>query len=162
MRWLRHVFAPSSQRWFPADRMQRIAEAIAKGELRHSGEICFAVEPALGLRAVFSGQNARDRAREVFAQLRVWDTRANNGVLLYLLLAEHRIEVVADRGFDDAIDAAQWRAVCQLIEQHLQAGDPEAAIVHGIEALSTLIAGPFPAVPDQADRNELPDQPIRL
>lgn len=162
MRWLRHLFAPSSQRWFPADRMQRIAAKIAQGELRHGGEVCFAVEPALGLRAVFNGQSAGDRAREVFAQLRVWDTRANNGVLLYLLLADHRIEVVADRGFDECVDAGQWSAACRLIEQHLQAGDPETAIVQGIEALSSLIAGPFPAIPGQPSSNELPDQPIRL
>lgn len=162
MRWLRHLFAPSSRRWFPADRLQRIATAIAQGEQRHGGEICFAVEPGLRLGAVLAGQSARDRALELFAQLRVWDTRGNNGVLLYLLLAEHRIELVADRGFDGVIDPAQWREACRLIEQHLSAHDPEAAIVQGINALSTLMAGPFPAVPGQPDHNELPDQPIRL
>lgn len=162
MRWLRHLFAPSSQRWFPDERMQRIATAIADGEQRHTGELCFAVEPALRLRSVFSGLSARDRALEVFAQLRVWDTRANNGVLLYLLLAEHRIEVVADRGFDERIDPAQWRAACQGIEEHLRAGDPDAAITQGIEALSSLMAGPFPAIPGGRSENQLLDTPYRL
>lgn len=162
MRWLRHVFAPSSRRWFPADRLQRIATAIARGEQRHSGEICFAVESSLGPGAILAGQSARDRALELFARLRVWDTQANNGVLLYLLLAEHRIELVADRGFDGLIDSSQWRDACRLIEQHLQADDPETAIVRGIDALSSLIAGPFPATPGQPDRNELPDHPVRL
>lgn len=162
MRWLRHLFAPSSRRWFPAARMQRIAAAIAQGEQSHGGEICFAVEPGLRLSAVVAGQSARDRAQELFAELGVWDTRANNGVLLYLLLAEHRIELVADRGFEGKVDAAQWREVCRLIEQHLQVDEPETAIVRGVDALSDLIAGPFPAVPGQPGDNELPDEPHRL
>ncbi len=162
MRWLRHLFAPSSRRWFPDDRLQRIAAAIATSEQRHSGEICFAVESRLRIPAVFGGQGARDRGQELFAQLRVWDTRHNNGVLLYLLLAEHRIELIADRGFDGLIDAEQWRAVCALIEQHLQAGTPETAIVQGIEALSGLIADHFAAIPGDPGNNELPDLPYRL
>lgn len=162
MRWFRHLFAPSSRRWFPAGRLQRIAAAITQGEQHHSGEICFAVESSLGLRSVIAGQSARERALELFARLRVWDTRANNGVLLYLLLAEHRIEIVADRGLEGRIDSAQWREVCHLIEQRLQAGEPEAAIVRGIEAIASLMAGPFPAIPGQRQDNELPDAPIRL
>src|SRR5690606_19240146 len=96
-RLLRHVFAASPSRLFPADSMQRIAAAVAAGEALHQGQVCFAVEAALPLRALLGGMEARTRAREVFAQLRVWDTSGNNGVLVYLLLAERRIEVVADR-----------------------------------------------------------------
>ncbi|WP_222565152.1 TPM domain-containing protein [Novilysobacter antarcticus] len=162
MRWLRHLFPPSSRRWFPDSLMQRIAAAIAAGEQRHSGELCFAVEPALRLRAVLAGASARDRARELFAQLGVWDTKNNNGVLLYLLLAEHRIELIADRGFDGRVEPAQWREACRVIEQHLQAGDPEAAITRGIEAISTLMAGAFPSIPGQRGENELPNEPHRL
>ncbi len=162
MRWLRHLFAPSSQRWFPDDRLQRIAAAIAAGEQQHTGQICFAVEPALSMRSVLAGQSARERAAEVFARLRVWDTRANNGVLLYLLLADHRIELVADRGFDERIDADQWREACNLIEVNLRSGEPETAIMQGVGAISTLIAGPFPAIAGEARDNELPDGPYRL
>lgn len=162
MRWLKHLFAPSSQRWFPDDRLQRIATAIAAGEQDHTGQICFAVEPALRLRSVLAGQSARERAIGVFSQLRVWDTRANNGVLLYLLLADHRIEVVADRGFDERIDAEQWRKACNLIELKLRSGEPESAIMHGIAELSSLIAGPFPAIAGEARDNELPNEPYRL
>lgn len=162
MRWFRHLFAPSSRRWFPAARMQRIAAAIAQSEQSHSGEISFAVEPGLRLSAVLAGQSARDRAQELFAQLGVWDTRANNGVLLYLLLAEHRIELVADRGFEGKVDAAQWRHVCQLIEQYLQADEPETAIVRGVDALTALMAGAFPVILGQPGDNELPDEPHRL
>lgn len=162
MRLLKHLFATSAPRLFPADALKHIATAIADSELRHGGEICFAVEPSLHLRAVWAGKHAGDRASEVFAQLRVWDTRANNGVLLYLLLADHRIEIVADRGFDGRVSAGQWRSVCQAIEERLKVGEPEAAVLRGVEALSALLAEHFPPSVDYADRNELPDQPHLL
>ncbi|MFC3552004.1 TPM domain-containing protein [Lysobacter cavernae] len=162
MRLFKHLFAPSAKRLFPADSLQRIAAAIADSELRHSGEICFAVEPALHPRAVWSGGQARDRALEAFAQLRVWDTQANNGVLLYLLLADHRIEIVADRGFDGRVSAEQWREVCHLIETGLKAGEPEAAVLRGVEALSALLTQHFPRGDGDHDANELPDLPYIL
>lgn len=162
MRLLKHLFAPSAQRQFPAETLKHIATAIADSERRHSGEICFAVEPHLHPRAVWAGKQARDRARDVFAQLRVWDTHANNGVLLYLLLADQRIEIVADRGFDRLVSAEQWRGVCLLIEERLKAGEPEAAVLRGVETLSALLAEHFPRGADYVDSNELPDQPHLL
>src|SRR3970282_2961904 len=111
MRWIPPVFAPSAKRAFPSDSLHRIAETIAQGESAHTGEICFAVEPALELGALWAGQQAHERARYVFARLRVWDTQANNGVLLYLLLADHRIEIVAARRFDGKVGARQWPGV---------------------------------------------------
>jgi len=162
MRLLKHLFAPSARRLFPAEVLKRIAAAIAASELGHTGEICFAVEPSLHPRAVWAGKHARDRAGEVFAQLGVWDTHANNGVLLYLLLADHRIEIVADRGFDGLVDAGQWRSVCEAIEGRLKVGEPEAAVLRGVEALSVLLAEHFPRGADYVDRNELPDQPHLL
>ena len=162
MRLHRHLFAPSAARLFPAEVLGHIATAIADSELRHTGEICFAVEPSLHPRSAWAGTQARDRAADVFAQLRVWDTRANNGVLLYLLLADHRIEIVADRGFDGVVDASQWRGVCEAIEQGLRAGEPEAAVLRGVEALSALLAAHFPRGADHIDHNELPDEPHLL
>lgn len=162
MRLLRHLFAPSSRRLFPPQRLQRIASAIADSERQHRGEICFAVEPALAMRAVLAGQTARERALEVFAQLRVWDTRANSGVLLYLLLADHRIELVADRGFDGRVDPRQWRQACELIERHLEAGEPETAIVQGVQALTALLAAHFPPGAVGEDTDELPNRPHLL
>jgi len=159
MRLVRHLFAPSVARRFPADCLARIAAAITESEQRHRGEICFAVEPALRARTVVAGAQARERAGEVFAQLRVWDTRANNGVLLYLLLADHRIEIVADRGFDGLVSAEQWRGVCQLIEERLKSGDAETAVVSGVEAMSRLVSGHFPRADGGIDDNELPDRP---
>lgn len=159
MRLLKHLFAPSASRLFPAETLKRIAAAIANSERHHSGEICFAVESRLRARTVWAGQQPRDRACEVFAQLRVWDTRGNNGVLLYLLLADHRIEVVADRGFDGLVSAEQWRGVCQLIEERLRAGEPEAAVLRGVEALTDLLVEHFPRGAGYVDTDELPDQP---
>ena len=158
-RLLKHLFAPSTARLFPANVLQRIATAVADVESRHRGEICFAVESALPARAVLAGHAARDRAREAFVQLRVWDTAANNGVLLYLLLADHRIEIVADRGLDGLVSAEQWRGVCQLMEERLRAGEAEAAVLQGVTAVSELLAAHFPRGPGEADENELPDLP---
>lgn len=161
-RLLKHLFAPSVRRLFPADSLQRITTAIADSERGHTGEICFAVEPALAPATVLRGRLARERAQDVFAQLRVWDTRANNGVLLYLLLADHRIEIVADRGFEGLVSAEQWRGVCQLIEGGLHAGAPERAILDGVAAMSALLTEHFPRTDGYTDRNELPDQPHLL
>ena len=162
MRLLRHLFAMPSRRLFAPDALQRIAAAIAASEARHTGEIRFAVESSLHPRAVLAGLQARDRAIELFSQLRVWDTRANNGVLLYLLLADHRIEVVADRGFEGLVSAEQWRGVCQLIEERMRAGEPEAAVLRGIEGLSALVEAHFPRGEGYVDANELSDDPHLL
>ena len=162
MRLLRHLFAMPSRRLFAGDALKRIAAAIAASEARHTGEIRFAVESALHPRAVLAGMQARDRAQEVFAQLRVWDTRANNGVLLYLLLADHRIEIVADRGFEGLVSPQQWRGACELIEERLRAGEPEAAVLRGVEAMSALIEAHFPREAGYVDENELSDDPHLL
>ncbi|MBB1088480.1 TPM domain-containing protein [Lysobacter sp. SG-8] len=161
-RLFRHLFAPSSRRLFPEDRLKRITAAVVAGERRHRAEICFAVESALSPAAVWAGVDARAEAQAVFARLGVWDTEANNGVLLYLLLADHRIEIVADRGFDGRVSDAQWRGVCERMADRLRAGDADAAVVEAIEALSDLAARHFPREADEADTNELPDDPHLL
>lgn len=158
-RLLRHLFARPAHRLYPQDSLQRIAAAIAEGERRHRGEVCFAVESALPARAVLGGHDARSRAAEVFAQLGVWDTAANNGVLVYLLLADHRIEIVADRGLDGRISAEQWRGICLLMEERLKAGEPEAAAVRAMAVVSDLLAEHFPRAAGDIDENELPDLP---
>lgn len=159
MRLPKHLFAPSARRLFPEAHLQRIAEAIARDELRHRGEVCFAVESALDWRAVRTGRQARDRAAEVFSQLRVWDTAENNGILIYLLLADRRIEIVADRGLAGRVSGEQWRGVCLLMEERLRAGDAEAAVLKGVAAAGELLAVHFPRIDGREDRNELPDRP---
>ena len=162
MRVLRHVFARSARDLFPEDSLQRIADAIAAGELRHRGEILFAVESELPVAMVLRGVQARACAEAAFARLRAWDTEANNGVLIYLLLADHRIEIVADRGLTGRVSAEQWRGVCLLMEERMQAGEPEQAVVRGVEAVSDLLAEHFPQVDGTPDRDELPNRPLIL
>jgi uncharacterized membrane protein len=160
MRVLRHLFAPSAQRLFPAATMDRIAAAVADGERRHTGQVCFAVEPALHWRMVLGGTSPRQAAEDAFSRLRVWDTEANNGVLLYLLLADRRIEIIADRGLRGAVDDTHWRAICERMEGGLRNGDAEAAVIGAIGAISDLLAHAFPATAEgRPAGNELPDRP---
>ena len=162
MRLLRHLFARSAHHLFPEDSLQRIADAIAAGELRHRGEILFAVESELPPGMVLRGVQARACAEAAFARLRAWDTDANNGVLIYLLLADHRIEIVADRGLNGLVSAEQWRGVCQLMEERMHAGEPEQAVVGGIQAVSDLLAQYFPQIDGTPDRDELSNRPLIL
>ncbi len=158
-RALRHLFAGSAQALYPQASLQRIASAIANGEAHHRGQVCFAVESALPMGAVFAGHDARRCARDAFARLRVWDTAANNGVLIYLLVADHRIEIVADRGLEGVVAAAQWEAVCEQVQRRLRAGQAEAAALMGVEMVSALLAEHFPRTGADAVHNELPDLP---
>jgi uncharacterized membrane protein len=159
-RGIRHLATPA---WtvsgvFSKEALARIEEAIAATERTHGGEIRFAVEGNLSARELWRGATARDRALEVFAQLGVWDTEANNGVLIYVLWADHDVEIIADRGFNTKVTNEEWSAVCRNMEAHFRAGDPIRAVVEGVHAVGALIARHFPA----ADRNELPDEPVVL
>ena len=159
MRLLRHLFARSAHSLFPGDSLHRIADAIATGERRHTGEVMFAVESELSVGQVLRKVQAHDRALDAFARLRTWDTAANNGVLVYLLLADQRIEIVADRGLDGKVSAEQWRGACLLMEERLRAGEAEAAVVRGVEAVSDLLAQHYPQTGDAPDIDELPNLP---
>ncbi|MFS8138404.1 MAG: TPM domain-containing protein [Thermomonas sp.] len=161
-RLFRHLFAADARNRFPASAMDRIASAIADGELLHGGEVCFAVESTLHWRDVIRGVPANSRARDAFARLRVWDTAANNGVLVYLLLADQRIEIIADRGLQGLVSDEQWRGVCQLLEERLHSGDHADAVVEAINQVSQLLALHFPPVAGVAGQDELPNQPVFL
>jgi uncharacterized membrane protein len=158
-RWFRHLFARSAHRMFPQVSLSRIADAIARDEVRHRGEICFAVESALDTAALWRGEDARDRAAVAFAALNVWDTAENNGILIFLLLADRRIEILADRGLDGRVSDEQWRGVCLLMEERLRAGDAEDAVLQGVAAAGDLLAEYFPLIEGREDRNELLDRP---
>jgi uncharacterized membrane protein len=158
-RAVRHLFAGSGGKLYPEASLQRIAAAIAEGETTHRGQVVFAVEPGLPLHAVLRGRTARERAGHVFSHLRVWDTEANNGVLIYLLVADHRIEILADRGLAARVGDAQWREVCTLMETRLKSGDAEAAAIAGVQAVSALLAAHFPRGAGDESRNELSDRP---
>ncbi len=159
MRWLRHLCSPSAHARFPASGLDRIAHAIADGERLHAGQVMFAVESDLPLSALWRGVTPRERAEHAFAVLRTWDTQANNGVLVYLLLADHAIEIVADRGLHGRIAAAQWRQVCEDFGRRQRDGDLEAAVLASVDEVSRLLAVHFPADLRHPRDNELPDQP---
>jgi len=162
MRLLRHLATGSLrvQRCFPESSMRAIESAIAEGEQRHEPEIRFAVEGALDPLAVVRGQTPRERAIDVFSELRVWDTEHNTGVLIYLLLADRDVEIVADRGVVARVGNPEWEGICREMEAHLRDGRYEAGALAGIRAASDLLARHFPA--RGPGRGEQPDRPVVL
>ena len=143
---------------FTPEVLARIEQAIKHGETTHSGQVRFVVEGALDGAALFRDQPARGRALDVFSHLRIWDTLHNNGVLIYLLLADRDVEIVADRGIDAKVGAAGWEKICREMEADFRAGRFEHGVVKGIEAVSRELATHFP--PQGPQRNELPDKPL--
>jgi uncharacterized membrane protein len=162
MRWLRHLFSGAwrVRRAFPPSAMQAIEAAIRACETSHRGEIRFAVEAGLDIAPLLRGQTARERAIEVFSSLRVWDTERNNGVLIYLLLADHDVEIVADRGIDRRVGFEGWQEICTNMEALLRAGRFEDGVRAGVQAVSGELARHYP--PRGDDHNELPDAPVVL
>jgi uncharacterized membrane protein len=148
------------RRAFSQEALANIERAIKAGETTHSGQVRFAVEGALDGVPLFRDQSARARAIDVFARLRVWDTERNNGVLIYLLLADRDVEIVADRGIDALVGHARWEAICRAMEAEFRVGRFENGMLRGIAAVSALLAEHFPA--SGAHRNEIPDTPVVL
>jgi len=147
-----------ARRIFTAAVLDNIEQAIKAGETTHRGQLRFAVEGALDGRPLFKNQPARERALDVFSHLRIWDTAHNNGVLIYLLLADRKVEIVADRGIDAKVGAARWQAICRDMESDFRSGRFKTGVLKGIAAVSRELATYFP--PDVHPRNELPDKPI--
>ncbi|HNQ03080.1 MAG TPA: TPM domain-containing protein [Thiobacillaceae bacterium] len=162
LRTLRHLFTPGwvSYRHFPRACMARIETAILRAEARHHGEIRVAVETALDLLPLLTGQTARERALEVFAWQRVWDTMANNGVLIYLLLADRDVEIVADRGVAAQVDPRIWQDLSRELTAHFRNGAWEKGMLHAIASVSRQLEIFYPRW--REDVNELTDRPIRL
>ena len=146
------------RRNFPAKVLAAIEQAIRAGETTHSGQVRFVVEGALDGAPLFKGHSARERALDIFSQLRIWDTAHNNGVLIYLLLADRKVEIIADRGIDARVGAAGWEKICAEMERDFEAGNFEVGVIRGIEAVSRELAVHFP--PHRGDKNELPDAPV--
>jgi uncharacterized membrane protein YgcG len=146
------------RKYFPPDVMAVIERAIRAGEATHSGQVVFAVEGALDGIPLFRDQPAPARALDVFAHLRIWDTAHNNGILIYLLLADRDVEIVADRGIYARVGEAVWRTICATMEAEFKQGRFEAGAVTGIEAISRQLAEHFPK--QGAGLNELPDAPV--
>ena len=150
------------RRVLPADAMARLASRVGASERRHSGEIRICVEAGLPMSYLWRHAPPRERAVTLFGKLRVWDTAHNNGVLIYLLLAEHAIEIVADRGIDAHVDDAEWAAMAQRMGAAFREGRFEDGLTQALEEMSALLVAHFPLAENQPDTNELPDAPVVL
>ena len=150
-RWL-------ARRAFPRHVLANIEQAIKAGEATHAGQVRFVVEGALDGAPLFRNQPARERALDLFSQLRIWDTAQNNGVLIYLLLADRDVEIIADRGIDARVGESGWGKICRDMESDFSYGRFESGVIKGVEAVSRQLAAHFPA--DVSTRNELPDAPV--
>jgi uncharacterized membrane protein len=134
--------------------------AIREVESRHAGEIRFAVERGLELPALLRGVTPRQRALQIFGQLGVWDTEANNGVLIYVVLADRDVEILADRGISKVVPQSDWEMVCREMEQHYRAGRFAEGSIAGVRGVGRLLERHFPG--GRADADELPNQPVLL
>ena len=162
-RFWRHLVTDhrSARRAFPESALRRIEAAIAAGEARHRGQVRFVVEPALPLARVLAKLPPRVRAVEVFALMRIWDTEENAGILVYVLLADRDVEIVADRGIDRRVGKGDWEAVCRRMEAAFRAGRHAEGVERGIAELNALLEQHFPRG-DGAPGNELSDRPVIL
>ena len=162
-RALRHLWldAADARRLLRPEACARLEAAVQASEARHLGELRLCVEAGLPWGALRQGLSARQRALELFSALRVWDTAHNNGVLIYLLLADRRVEIVADRGIHACVGDTAWETICGAMQQEFAAGRFEAGMLTGLAAVSDLLAQHFPAQAD-SNPNELPDAPVIL
>ena len=161
-RFFRHVVMSPliARRHFSATTLDAMQSRIASAEERHRGEIRFVVEAELTTAQLWREMSSRDRAREVFALQGVWNTQENNGVLIYVLLADRRVEIVADRGIDARVQPSDWEAVCRMMEKEFRAANFEAGALAGIDAVSDLLARHFPGSGKRP--NELEDRPALI
>jgi hypothetical protein len=148
-----------TRRVLPSAVIERLRQRVAASERRHSGEIRICVESGLPLSYLWRGLSARDRAITMFGKLRVWDTEHNNGVLVYLLLAEHAIEVVADRGLNRHVDADEWARIVAGMRESFRSQRYEEGLGAALDAVDALLARYFPLGSAQPNPNELPDEP---
>jgi uncharacterized membrane protein len=161
-RMLRHRWLDESdsRRALPEAALARLQERVAASEKRHGGEIRIVVEAGLPLSYLWNDLRARDRAITLFGKLRVWDTEHNNGVLIYLLLAEHRIEIVADRGVARVVPQAHWDAVVAELREALRARRFEEGLAHAVDRVDAMLLQHFAVDAEAHNPNELPDRPL--
>ena len=148
------------RRRFPAESFEAIERAVASGEKTHRGQVRFVVEAELSTGQLWAGITASQRAIDVFSMLRVWDSEENNGVLLYVLVADRKVEIVADRGIHRQVGNERWRAICKEIELRYRKGDFLNGSVIGIEKISAELAHGFPAT--GGEKNEQADKPVLM
>ncbi len=172
LRLLRHLWldASDAQRRVGEAALANLERRVRESEARHTGEICLCVEASLPVsylwRHVRFGESleevVRERALALFGKLRVWDTELNNGVLIYLLLAEHRIEIVADRGLARAVAPDAWERLLAAMRDDFRTGHYEEGLARAIDAVGAALEAHFPAAPGEAAErdNLIPDRPV--
>lgn len=163
-RWTRHLWldAADARRQLTAAGLKRLEQAVQASEARHLGELRVCVEAGLTASALWRGVTARQRAIDLFSQLRVWDTHHNNGVLIYLLLADRRLEILADRGLSSQVSPTAWQNMATQLTQSLQAGRVEAGLTEAIQQVGELLHAHYPASTHHPNPNELPDAVVLL
>jgi uncharacterized membrane protein len=161
-RQLRHRWLDESdtRKTIPPEMLERLTARVAASEKRHSGEVRIFVEAGLPVSYLLRDATPRERAVAMFGKLRVWDTEQNNGVLIYLLLAERAIEIVADRGLAARVDAGEWQRIVARMGSAFKEGRIEDGLTQALEEVSALLVAHFPLAPGEADGNELPDEPV--
>jgi uncharacterized membrane protein len=159
-RLTRHRWHDDTHRAIPPDMLARLTQRVAQSEARHSGEIRVYVEAGLPASYVMRDATPRERAVAMFGKLRVWDTAQNNGVLIYLLLAERAIEIVADRGLTSRVPDAEWQRIVAAMRDAFRAGRFEDGLTQAVDAVTALLVQHFPLAPGEANPNELPDEPV--
>lgn len=145
---------------YPDTALAQLGQAITAGEQRHRGEVRLIVEHSMPSEAIWQDVSSRARAIALFAEYRVWDTQDNCGVLLYVNLAEHKVEIVTDRGIGSRIDNSVWQQVCQTMTAGFARGEFQSSTLAAIEQVNALLEQHFPA--NGARANELPDRPVVL
>jgi uncharacterized membrane protein len=159
--WRHALMSPAKAgRAFPSTTLESIRREVAAQEKRHRGQVVFVVEAELTTAQLWRGLGSRERAREVFAQQGVWNTEENNGVLIYLLLADRRVEIVADRGIEAQVNSQAWESICGMMQGHFREDRFEHGAAAGVRAVSDLLERHFPA--REGDRNELSDRPVLI
>jgi uncharacterized membrane protein YgcG len=139
--------------------LKRLEARVHDSEKKHSGEIRLCIEAGLPTSYLWKRLSVRDRAIAMFGKLRVWDTEHNNGVLIYLLFAEHKIEIVADRGLKACVPDGDWKAIVERMREPLRAGKFEEGLGLAIDAVEALLAKHFPVGAGAANPNELTNKP---
>lgn len=158
----RHLVTTSagSRRAFPTAALNQIQKTIAKGETLHRAEVRLVIEPSLSIQDVLNGTSSRERALELFSLYDIWDTEENCGILIYIELADHQVEIVTDRGVNRIISESEWQDICQTMTRGFASNSYGDAVIAALEKLNALLHVRFPD--DGSSVNQLSDRPIIL
>jgi len=161
-RLIRHAFSThrTTRRAYPAPMLARLHQAITQGEAHHSGEVHLIVEGSMPLRQILHNSSSRQRALDLFGTFRIWDTEFNNGVLLYINLADRKVELIADRAASRSVPQERWQAICSGLREALRRAQYEAGTMEAIRLIQSELHAVFPA--EHRIENALSDAPTVL